>query len=191
MSTTYDLGRFIADNKRLHAEGKRPAWESRVDLIREQFPSTRDPDWNVILRDDDAFARLLKDILKVDQMEPGQKGPRPNLNRERGMQTWKEMTGRDYSERPFLVAYQSLVGRDSLRIVARKTGMAKSKVERLRKGDLMPSIEDLRMIAKGYGKQPAYFAEYRAEYITAAVAARLENEAEMTVEIYTKLMRAS
>jgi transcriptional regulator with XRE-family HTH domain len=159
-------------------------------MIAEEFPNVMNPDWNVILRDDDIFGRILKDILKVDQMEPGRSGPRPNLDYQRGMQTWREMTGQDYSELPFHEAFAILTRNNSLRTIARKTHISRSKVHRLLSGEDQPTVDDLRSIAEAYGKKPAYFVEYRAEFIMAAIAARLVDETEMTVTLYTKIVRA-
>jgi hypothetical protein len=184
-----DLSAFTADNDRWRAERKRVPWEERLEMIEERFPDAMNADWNVVLRDDDVFARILKDILKVDQIEPGRAGPRPNLDYDRGIQTWREMTGRDYSELPFRQAFQALARMHSLTTVARKTTLSRSKVHRLLQGTDRPTVVELRAIAVGYGKKPAYFAEYRAEYVMAAMAARLADDPEITITLYTKLAR--
>lgn len=184
-----DLVRFAEDNAKWKALRKRVPWEKRLAMIQEEFPGTRDPDWNIILKDPDVFARMLKDILKVDQLEFGRAGPRPNLDVERGMRTWAELQG-DYSERPFTEAFAILVRGNSQRTIARKTGISKTRIVRLQQGDDRPSVEDLRAIAEAYKKKPAYFVEYRSEYILAAVAARLQDEHELTAAIYRKLVRS-
>lgn len=185
-----DLSVFTADNERWRSEKHRVPWKERIKLIEQEFPSVVSPDWNIILRDDDVFGRILKDILKVDQMEPGRAGPRPNLDYDRGIQTWKEMTGQDYSELPFVQAFAILARGLSRTTLARKTKVSRSKVHRLLTGVEEPTIDELRAIATAFNKKPAYFIEYRAEFIMAAIAARLSQEAEMTVTLYTKLVRA-
>jgi transcriptional regulator with XRE-family HTH domain len=187
---TKDLSPFTEDNARWRERKKRVPWDERIKLIGEQFPTVRDADWDAILRDPDVLARVLKDILKVDQIEAGRAGPRPNLDVERGMRTWREMTVGDYSECPFPRAFSILVRNNSVRTVARKTSISKSRVVRLLKGQDHPTIEDLRGIAAAYQKKPAYFVEYRAEYIMAAIANRLADEHEMTVALYKKLVRS-
>lgn len=184
-----DLAVFTEDNDHWRSERRRVPWPDRVELIKKKFPDALDADWNVVLRDDDVFARLLKDILKVDQIEAGRSGPRPNLDFDRGIQTWKEMTGRDFSEQPFQPTFRLLTRMNSLSAVARKTTISRSRVHRLLQGEEHPTVEDMRLIAVGYGKKPAYFAEYRAEYIMAAMAARFAHDAEMTITLYTKLAR--
>lgn len=188
---TRDLSRFNEDNAYWRAQKKRVPWDERVKMIDEQFPAVRDADWNAILKDPDVLARVLKDILKVDQIEPGRAGPRPNLDVERGMRTWLDMTVGDYAERPFREAFAILARNNSVRTIARKTSISKSRVVRLLKGQDQPTIEDLRQIATAYQKKAAYFVEYRAEYIMAAIATRLADEHEMTVALYKKLVRPS
>lgn len=185
-----DLTRFSEDNARWKAQKKRVPWDERLKLIEEEFPNIRSPEWNMILRDPDVLARILKDILKVDQIEPGRAGPRPNLDVERGMRTWREMTVGDFAERPFPEAFRILSRNNSIRTIARKTSISKSRVERLLHGQDHPTADDLRTIAAAYQKKPAYFVEYRAEFIMAAIAARLTDEHEMTVALYKKLIQA-
>lgn len=183
-----DLSIFIADNKQWKDQKRRVPWKDRLQLIEQQFPAVIEPDWNVILRDEDTFGRILRDILKVDQMEPGRAGPRPNVDYDRGIKTWKQITGQDYSDRPFIPSFRHLIRGQSRRTVARKTKLSRSKVDRLLLGHEAPRIEELRVIAEAYGKKPSFFSEYRAEYILAAIATRLDREAELTVVWYRKLV---
>lgn len=183
-----DLSRFTADNAHWREQRKRVPWEQRLALIAETFPSAVTADWATILQDPDVLARILKDILKVDQIEPGRAGPRPNLDIDRGMRTWREITAGDYSERPFPEAFRILAHGASVRAIARKTSISKSRVERLLQAQDHPTIDDLRLIARSYNKRPAYFVEYRAEVIIAAIAARLADEHELTVTLYKKLV---
>jgi Helix-turn-helix len=185
-----DLRKFDADNARWRERKKRVPWDERVKLIEQEFPSARSADWNDVLRDPDIFARVLKDILKVDQIEPGRAGPRPNLDLERGMRAWREISVGDYSELPFAEAFRILARGQSIRTIARKTSISKSRVERLLQGQDHPNVDDLRMVAKAFKKRPAYFVEYRAEYIMAAIASRLHDEHELTVALYKKLIQS-
>lgn len=190
MGVRRDLSIFDDDNARWREAKRRVPWEERMRLIEQEFPGVLTADFNVVLRDNDIFARVLKDILKVDQVEPGRAGPRPNLDFERGMQTWKEMTGQDFSEQPFYVAFQQITRGDSFTIIARKTLISRSRVYKLWQGHIRPTVDDLRVVATAYGKRPAFFAEYRTEYILASIAARLIKESEMTIPLYLKLVRS-
>jgi DNA-binding phage protein len=183
-----DLARFADDNLNWKALGKRVPWERRLETIREEFPRARDADWVGIFQDPDIFARILKDILKIDQLELGRAGPRPNLDHERGMRSWNEIQG-DYSELHFIDAFRILTRNNSTRTIARKTDISRARVMRLLAGNDLPSMKDLRAIAQAYNKKPAYFVEYRAEYILATIATRLHNEHELTAALYRKLVQ--
>jgi len=186
-----DLTSFDEDNANWRRQRKRVPWDDRLKLIEQQFPGAVNAEWNVVLRDPDVLGRLLRDILKVDQIEPGRAGPRPNLNYERGMQTWREITGQDFSELPFAQALRLLARGQSYTAIARKTKISRSRVYRLLQGWEPPTVDDLRTCAAAYNKKAAYFAEYRAEFILAAIAARLSKETEMTIAVYVNLMRAT
>lgn len=183
-----DLARFAEDNINWKALRKRVPWDERLKMIQEEFPSTKNTDWNQILKDPDVFARILRDVLKVDQIEAHRAGPRPNLDIEKGMRSLQEMHG-DYSERPFIEAFRILTRDNSQRTIARKTGLSKSRIVRLFQGDDRPTMDDLRAIASAYKKKPAFFVEYRAEYIMAAIATRLQDEHELTAALYRKLVQ--
>src|SRR6059058_5827948 len=183
-----DFARFAEDNLNWKALGKRVPWDKRLQMIYEEFPTAREPDWAAIFKDPDVFARVLKDVLKVDQLEVGRTGPRPNLDRERGMRSWQEIGG-DYSELPFVDAFRILTRDNSQRTIARKTGLSKTRIVRLARGEDRPNMDDLRVIADAYKKKPAYFVEYRAEYILAAIAVRLDGEHELTAALYRKLVQ--
>ncbi|QBQ74856.1 hypothetical protein [Caudovirales GX15bay] len=190
MATKRDLSRFTVENEFWRRQRKRIPWMQRLRLIEEEFPGAVEMDANVMLRDGDVLARVIRDILKVDQIEPGRAGPRPNLDVDRGMQTWREMTGQDFSERPFPQAFQSLTNGQSFTGIARRIGQGRTRTYELWNGITPPTVDDMRIIANAYGKKPAYFAEYRAEFVLAHIAARLATETEMTIAIYTRLVRS-
>lgn len=190
MSVRRDLTVFDVDNSYWRSLKKRVPWEDRLKLIDDEFPGVLDVDLNMFLRDPNLFARVMKDILKVDQIEPGRAGPRPNLDYDRGLQTWKEMTGQDHTHEPFPVALKGLAAGDSFTTIARKTFISRSRVYKLWQGLIHPKAADLRVIAEAYGKKPAFFAEYRNEFILASIAARLATDPEMAIVLYLKLVRS-
>lgn len=187
-----DLTRFIEDNERHKAGAKRRRvpWDERVKLIEEEFPSVRELDWFAALADEDMLVRILRDILKIDQVDPGRgKGQRPALDYARGMQTWNEIMGRQFCSLPFHEAFKLLTREDSIRTIAEKTLMAKSLVHRLLHGDERPTVDHIRQVASAYGKKPGFFLEYRSEYIMAAIMSRLVDDPELVDAVFTKLMR--
>jgi hypothetical protein len=183
-----DLSAFDEDNAYWKSRRKRVPWNDRVELIKQHFPSVAANDASQLLKHEDVLGRVLRDILKVEQIEPGKSGPRPPLDYRKGMHGWRQLTGQDYSERPFPEAFRVLSRGQSIRGIARRINYSKSRVERLLRGAEAPTIEDLRVIAELYNKRPAYFIEYRLEMILCAVGARLAENHEMTVALYRRLV---
>lgn len=174
---------------------QRIPWPERVKMIREEFPSVVDIDWVDAMTDplapeeaNDVMIRILEDILQVDQMVPGRRGGRPAPDYERGMQTFREIMRRDFSDLPFCMAFKLLAGSDSATQMARKTGISRSRIHRLVVGSQLPMVEDMRACAKAYGRKPAYFLEYRKEFVLAALASRLEEQPELVTVAYTKIV---
>lgn len=184
-----DLSRFVADNEKYKGKKRRVPWDERLAMVQEEFPSVVDVDWHDVLKNEDVFIRLMRDFLQVDQIEPGRKGQRPQLDEARGRQTITEMLGRGFSEHPFVDAFRHLTAGESLTTIARKTAISRSRVHRLQQGAEDPTIEDLRIIAEAYGRKPAYFREYRCEYILAAVMYRLSSDPDMVTPLYSKIVK--
>lgn len=182
-----DLSVFVRDNE-LHRNNKRRVpWKERVDLIHKEFPSTTNVDW-LDNFDEADIARIIRDILKFDQVENGRSGPRPGLEYEKGMQSWRDLIGEEYSDLPFHQSFAILARNNSLTAIARKTNISRSRVHRLLRNEERPTVGDMRQVAEAYGKRPPYFFEYRCEYILAAVALRLDKEPELAAVLYRKLV---
>lgn len=197
MSVDERLAPFIKANERFRNQKKRVPWQERVALIRKIFPSVVNLDWTApgVLVDADhpgeatmVMAMMLRDVIRVDQVEPGTDGPRP-LNFERSRQTWREVMQRDFATAPFEVVLRELVGSNSVRRIAERTGLSKDKVNRLQRGTEIPTVDDMRCIAEGYGRNPAIFLEYRNEFVLAAVMHQLEQNPEMATAVYSKIAR--
>ena len=163
----------------------------RDKLIAQQFPSTRGLDWGTALSNDtDLFARIMRDIIKLDQREPGKSGPRPNtMDIEQGMETFRQLMGEDYSLLPFNQAFQILSGSMSLTVLARKVYISRSKVRRLLLAEIEPSMLDMRKIADGFRKSPSYFVEYRRQAVVEYIANALLKAPESTVAFYNKISK--
>lgn len=184
-----DLARFVDENEKYKSKKKRVPWNERMERIKEEFPSVVDVDWHDILKNEDVLIRIMRDFLQVDQIEPGRKGQRPQLDEERGRQTITEMLGRGFSEHGFVEAFRHLAAGDSLTVIARKTSISRSRVHRLQQGAEDPTTDDLCAIAEAYGRKPAYFREYRCEYIMAAVMYRLSADPDLVTPLYSKIMK--
>lgn len=175
--------------------GKRVNWDERRTLVVDQFPATGQPDWDDLTSEDVAFERMLQDILKYDQAEEGRSGPRPNLDWEKGIRSWRQITGQDYTGLPFPQAFRA-VARDrsgrahSLTTIAHKTGISRSRVHRLINGHEQPDLQSIALVASAYGKKPSFFAEYRAEVIARRLVAILAENPEFSVSVYRKVVQS-
>lgn len=167
--------------------------DERDRRINENFPSASNLDWGAALsRDTDLFARIMRDIIKLDQREPGKSGPRPNtLDFEKGLATFRTLMGEDFTTLPFRESFAVLARGYSLTHLARKVHLSRPKVHRFLRGEVQPTEYDLRAIADGFNKHPSYFVEYRRAYIIQALEDALLKEPESTIAYYQKMIRAS
>lgn len=180
----------LAPFRDVNGKSKKLTASDRRELISEQFPSVDQLDWGEALsRNDDLFARIMRDIIKLDQSEPGKSGPRSNnLDYERGVQTFRQLMGDDFSMCDFRESFASLTSGYSRRHVARKTTLSLGKVQRLLQGEDEPTEYDLRVIAEAFGKHPSFFVEYRQWYIINHLAEALLKEPESTIAYYQKII---
>lgn len=163
------------------------SWGDRKKLISEQFPSVDQLDWIEAFKDVELFGRLLRDILKFDQSEPGRSGPRPVLDRKVAEKRLRQFKRADYSELPFREALAVLAGSRSIRHVAQKTGVDRNTIQRLLAGQKEPSLYLMEQIAKGFGKEASYFLEYRTAFVLAALESRMMNSPEIVGDLYNRL----
>lgn len=173
-----------------------PAWgpevpaDARRDLIEERWPSTAvlvfgpvtpesDAAWLEVLEHDEVLHRLLKDLIKREVKGADVRGAQRALMR---------FSGEDYSMEPFVRALRAMVAPRSIRHAARNAGVSKSHLARLLSGEAQPSIEDLRTIAAGFGRDPSYFREYRAWKLAEHVTTRMCDLPDISVALYRQLV---
>lgn len=173
----------------LNARGKKKApWQERVKLVNEVFPSFTQLEWyRAFTGDISLFARVVRDVLKDEQREPGRSGPRPNLDRGPALAKLREYMGDDYSEQPFGPALRTLAGSQSLRRVAAKTLLPFTTLQRLVSGERPVDMVTIERVAKAYKKDPGYFLEYRVSYVLAALGDRMMLAPETTIGLYRRL----
>lgn len=166
------------------------SWETRARRIHQRFPSVDDFNWAVALdRDINLFARIVRDILKLEQAVPGRPGPRPSLDKNAAIRRLHQLWGDDFTILAFPEALRILTDNRSIRYVAGVTGLQKDHVHRLLRGDVQPDGYALRQCAKAFGKHPSYFLEWRILYITQALTARLEWSPETSIDLFQALDR--
>lgn len=171
-------------------KGRRLTWDERVEQIYEFFPRAKDPDWNHVLSDLDTLGEVLRDILRLEQAEPGKSGPRPAPELRQGMKTLRKWKGDDHSIERFPEAFACLAYGYSLTHLSRKVGISRSQVNRLLKGECDPTPHEMNLVARAFGKEPSYFLEFRSAMILAALGARLELVPEATIGLFRKVVKA-
>lgn len=169
-------------------EGRRFPWAERAELIKKQFPSCRDAEWvRHFDKDPDKLAELIRDLLKIDQQVPGKSGPRPSPEFAPGLELIRRMKGEDFSTLPFYQTFAILAHGLSLTQIARKTKLSRSQAHRLLKAEADPSAVEMEAVAVAFKKEPSFFLEWRAAYITASLASQLDASPEIAITLYRKL----
>lgn len=163
------------------------SWADRKKIVNEQFPDWDKLDWVDAFSDIELFGRIIRDILKLDQSEPGRSGPRPVLDRRAAEHRLRQFQRVDYSELPFKEALAVLAGGRSVRHLEAKTGVNRNTIQRLLAGTKEPSLYLMEELARGFGKEPSYFLEYRTAFILAALESRMLASPEIVGDLYNKL----
>lgn len=172
-------------------EGKKLSWDSRRNLIKDQFPSYDSLNWEAAFRADVGLLGLIiKEVLKSDQSSLGRPGPRPTLDPKRSVERYNQFIGDDFSYLPMSETLDFLKGKLSVRGLAAKTGLDFNKIYRLLAGTSSPDVASMQSIAKAFGKHPSYFLEYRVLYILGAIEQEIVKSPESTATLYLKLKNA-
>lgn len=170
--------------------GRKVKWDERVDLIRKEFPSVVNLDWERLFAADPMImGRLVNDILKVDLADRGRPGKRPSIGQEVASDRFRQIQGEDYTSSPFPEAFRVLKESRgfSSRGLASRLEISHTAVNRLLHGTDQPTAVIMEKSAKIFKKEPAYFAEYRLLYVIGVLARKLEANPEATVGFYKKL----
>lgn len=167
---------------------KRVPWIERSELIKDKFPSTARLDWYEVFRQDPAIlGKIVNDIIKLDQARSGKPGKRPSLEEADAQDKLRKLQDEDYSEYEFQQAFKALVGKRSIRMLARKLDLEKSYVHRLLQGKIDPPVAVLEQIARAFNKHPSYFLEYRINYVLAMLNHQLVRAPESSIVFYNRL----
>lgn len=160
--------------KMASTKSKRVSWEPRLKLIQETYPSVVRLNWRSAFdKDLDLFTDIMRDVLKADAAMPGRSGPKPAVDYRQGVARFRQLVNEDYSVLPFAEAFTVLARGLSLTVLARKVDLSRSETYRLLRGEKLPTLSDLEAVAKGFKKSPAYFSDYRAAVVAAALHEKL------------------
>lgn len=169
------------------ASEEKLTWDKRAQMILSQFGAVEGLVWNKAFQTDvDLFARLVKDILKLDQAQPGRPGPRPALDYEQGVTRLKQYMGEDYALEAFPEALKYLSNGRSIRAVARRADLSKNHVHRLLTGEVAPDAYAMKQIAEAFGKHPSYFLEWRAMWVANAIVEQMIKQPETSIAVFQK-----
>jgi len=162
-------------------------WKERHEKIAEKFPSVVNLDWEQVFEDDPAIlGRIINDMLRLESSQ-SRPGKRPALDPDVAAARFKKLFGEDYSSDLFPEALRKLKGDRSLRHVQANTNVDKMKISAFLKGEEKPTLEELVSIAKGLGKDPAYFMEYRNMYVISVLNEIMTNNPEMGITQFRKV----
>lgn len=180
-----DISTILEANKGV----KRLPWERRQELIQDAFGDPPEAAHWVRAFDKnlDIMGDLIQDLVKVSLADHHTDGPRPRVGPEEGMPVIRQLFGLDYSYEPFEVAFRHLIGNRSMRHVASKVGLSAPQVCHLLNGKRRPSLGQMEMIAKAFGKAPAWFLDYRVGVLSAWVEQRLRQTPEISVKYFQQV----
>jgi len=165
-------------------------WAERYKEIKKVFSSVETLDWSKVFRSDPAImGRIINDVLKIDQAQPGRPGKRPALDVDRAEERLRQLRGEDYTVLPFVEAVQVARGNKSIRSLAFYSELPKSTVHRLLEGTATPTLEQIEAISKGLRKNPSYFLEYRVAFVVSALTEMMASAPESTIVHYEKLSK--
>lgn len=187
-----DLSRFAELNKR------KASFDERAAVVRQMFPDEAilmdanpskecEEAWSKRFdREPELMGRILRDIVKIDQLVPGKPGPRPGLDSVRAGPEVDRLIGRDYLDRPYSVlnfaeSLSLLAGDMTMTKLGRKAGIPRSQVHRLIRGEAMPTRQMIEQVAKAFGKQPSWFLEYRIGTVASVLVNQLMHNPESSI----------
>lgn len=177
--------------RELNAHDKRVPWKDRYEVVKTQFPSVVDLDWEKVFRADPTImGNILNDIIKVQVAPKGRPGKRPALDRSEATEVLKQYRGEDYTILPFAKAINRLKNTLSVRQFARKVSMSPTYAHNLITGYKQPTVEDMLLVADAFGKKPSYFYEYRVAFITALMVERVDYAPESSIIYYERALEA-
>lgn len=162
--------------------------ESQVilDKINAEHPGLDKLDWaNLMVNDSEILTGMLGDVIKVNN-KTSRPGKRPSLSRESAEIEFLQISAEDFSDQDFHKAFVALTYGKSIRSVANKCKISHMQVQRLRAGEMQPSMNMMEKIAKGYRKSPAYFLEYRIMVVLATFNRFLTASPETATHWYIK-----
>lgn len=144
-------------------------------------------DWIAVFdRDPDIMWRIVGDIYDVVKTEEekaagkrvmGRRPPRSGSLED----VWATVFPAPYSMDPFPEALRKLMNGRSQSAFAMRVPIHQTTLSRMLKGEWMPDLQMLERIAEAAKVQPAYFVEWRAQYVAGLIQRVLMERPNMSV----------
>lgn len=158
-----------------------------ADMVNDIYPELRTLNWSKLIGyDSEVMTDMLGDVLRVDG-KTSRPGKRPSLSREEAEEQFSKISAEDYSDQPFKWAFVGLTHGRSVRNVAHKCDISVTQAQRLKSGNMHPSLELMEKIAAGFKKDPTFFLEYRVALVLAAFNRFLTESPETATNWFLKL----
>lgn len=165
----------------------------RLGRIRQMVPDlVADEQWiDDLSEDPEVLGAIIRDVLRIGFADGTSltRGKRAPASEEEGTRRWRQITNTDFSVIPFHDALNDLMRNngDSLRAAAERTGISRTRLMYLRRGESEPTVADMTAIAAGYGHNPLYFHAYRVHAIASAVHLALDPHPEQSAVIAARM----
>lgn len=167
--------------------------EANLARAKSMFPQPSDQQLaDFFGRRLDVMHALLGDIYIVHEYEErkqrgeGRDGRR-TMPRDANMDKLWEITTPRFSMQPFGLAVRELIGERSLRQFAAKVPMDHRELSRMMRGQSQVTAFYMEKIAKVGGVSPAFFMEYRMQFVTEVMLAVFRARPNLSIGVYKKL----
>lgn len=176
MSLAQAAGRATANPER---------WNDTIAAVAVQAPQALTGDW---LRADneDVIWRLVLDVVRVAQPN-SRRGQRPMPTPGEVKAAFRGIQGLEYTTEAFAAAFATLTGSRSFSQLAHRTGLDRTKLWRLKRGQDEPTPAEMEAIAAAFGKDARYFHEYRCHLVCAAVAQALRSDPDRSAAVASRI----
>lgn len=173
-------------------KNRQELWLDTKDSIFDAYPHLVDVEFTkeLFFEDPSFLAKIVNDVLRYSSSNRSS-GKRPHLTLDKAKEELSKFIDEDFTLLDFVSAFQDLKEKNNftVRKVAEVTGLDKSMVQLLLKGKKNPDLEILKKIAKGFGKNPDYFREYRIICLFAALNEKFSEYPESSIVMYKKVKK--
>ena len=167
------------------------------DNAKRWFPERSVEDWvGLFDRAPHILHSILGDIYRESKAETEREEGRARIGRrpkaiDGNLEELYSMITPRYSMEPFAEAVRALIGNRSLRAFAARIPTHHNTLNRLIKGVTPLDRTKLEAIARAGRVHPAYFREWREQFILDAVAAVLHAKPNLSIRVHKEMQRGA